>query len=142
MSLRRASCLVLALVCAIGMFLLSMNGCGGAIQQDSILAGKFQHIVIIFQENRSTDNLFHDPVLIANGADIASSGVNSKGKKIRLSPLPLAVPFDFDHQHDAFVEMFDGGKMDGADKVKVVCIVANCPPPNPQFSYVDPGDVQ
>ena len=142
MLLRPASCLVLALVCAVGAFLLGMNGCGRAIQQNSIFAGKFQHIVIIFQENRSTDNLFHDPVLIANGADIASSGVNSKGKKIQLSPLPLAVPFDFDHQHDAFVEMFDGGKMDGADKVKVVCIVANCPPPNPQFSYVDPADVQ
>ena len=36
-----------------------------------------QHVVIIFQENRTPDNLFHDSVLIARGADIAISGVNS-----------------------------------------------------------------
>jgi hypothetical protein len=35
--------------------------------------------VIIFQENRSTDNLFHDPVLMNRGADIASSGQISNG---------------------------------------------------------------
>jgi hypothetical protein len=33
--------------------------------------------VIVFQENRTPDNLFQDPVLIARGADIASSGLNS-----------------------------------------------------------------
>ena len=41
-----------------------------------------EHVVVIFQENRSTDNLFHDKKLIANGADIASFGLNSKGQRI------------------------------------------------------------
>src|SRR5579872_7019943 len=36
---------------------------------------KIQHVVIIVQENRSTDNLFHG----LPGADTASSGLNSSG---------------------------------------------------------------
>ena len=43
---------------------------GGAIKlakapqpETSKAAAAFQHIVIIFQENRTPDNLFHDPVL-------------------------------------------------------------------------------
>jgi phospholipase C len=141
---RRASLLLVTFVLlALGLLIASMNACGGGLPLGNyILAGKFQHIVIIFQENRSTDNLFHDPVLMARGADIATTGVNSKGQKIQLKPLSLATPFDLNHQHKAFVQMFDNGKMDGADKVEVMCVVRNCPPPNPQFSYVNPADVQ
>ncbi len=61
-----------------------------------------QHIVVIFQENRTTDNLFHDPVLIARGADIASSGLNSLGETIPLTPIDLgtagANPQNYDLQ--------------------------------------------
>src|SRR5450755_616865 len=46
----------------------------GAAALTLTTAAVIQHIVIIFQENRSTDNLFHDPVLMARGADLASSG--------------------------------------------------------------------
>jgi hypothetical protein len=52
-------------------------------------AAVFQHIVVIFQENRTPDNLFQDPVLISRGADIASSGLNSAGQTIPLSPIDL-----------------------------------------------------
>jgi phospholipase C len=107
-----------------------------------------QHIVVIFQENRTPDNLFQDPVLIAAGADIASSGVNSLGQTIPLSPIDLGTTgsnpqyYDLLHTYASFVAMYDGGKMDGADLVN--CVPApepNCPP-NPQFKYVDPADVQ
>ncbi len=70
-------------------------------------------MVIIFQENRTPDNLFHDPVLIAAGADIASSGINSKGQRIPLQPLDLGDvgpnPDQYDpvHSHSAFVQMCD-----------------------------------
>ena len=50
----------------------------------TITAG-IQHVVVIFQENRTTDNLFQDSVLISRGADIASSGVNSLARRF-LSP--------------------------------------------------------
>jgi phospholipase C len=112
-------------------------------------AALIQHVVVIFQENRTPDNLFQDPVLINNGADIASYGVNSSGDKITLSPIDLGTAgsnpqnYDLSHAHSAFVSMYDGGKMDGADLIPC-SPAANCPPnahPNPQFMYVMPSDV-
>jgi phospholipase C len=104
--------------------------------------GHFEHVVIIVQENRSTDNLFHDPVLMARGADIATTGVNSRGETIRLAPISLAAKYDLDHSHLAFIRMFDHGKMDGADQVGPSCIAEPCVlPANPQFKYVNPADV-
>jgi len=102
-----------------------------------------QHVIVIFQENRTPDNLFQDPNLIANGADIVSSGINSKGQTIPLQPGALAAVYDLNHAHAAFLQMYDNGKMDGADKVQVYCSTGstNCPPPNPQFAYVYPSDV-
>jgi len=113
-------------------------------------AAVIQRVVVIFQENRTPDNLFQDPVLISRGADIASSGVNSAGQTITLSPIDLGTAgsspqnYDLSHANSAFVSMYDGGKMDGADKIPC-SPAANCPPnahPNPQFMYVMPSDVQ
>jgi phospholipase C len=129
-------------------FGIILNGCagfssGGPSDPPAAFPGKFEHIVIIFQENRTPDNLFQDPVLIANGADIASSGVNSSGQTVPLSPIPLAINYDPDHSHMSFVVMYDGGQMDGADKIPVYCdATPNCLPPNPQFSYVQASDAQ
>jgi phospholipase C len=109
-----------------------------------------QHVVIIFQENRTPDNLFHDPVLIARGADLASSGLNSLGQTIPLRPIDLGTSgsnpqnYGVHHTHAAFVSMYDGGKMDGADLIPCEP-AAECPPkahPSPQFMYVNPADVQ
>jgi hypothetical protein len=109
-----------------------------------------QNVVVIFQENRTPDNLFHDPVLIQRGADIASSGVNSLGQTIPLSPIDLGTTgsnpqnYDLSHTHSAFLSMYDGGKMNGADLIPC-SPAANCPPnahPNPQFMYVNPSDVR
>jgi len=118
-----------------------MNGCGSNPEHNEILAGKFQHIVIIFQENRTPDNLFHDPVLMKAGADIASSGVDSAGRTIPLTPIPLGIDYDLSHAHAAFLAMYDRGKMNGADKVPFGPLNAK-PPNHPQFRYVDPIYVQ
>ena len=101
-----------------------------------------QHVVIIFQENRTPDNLFHDPILIARGADIASSGIDSKGKTRTLTPAALANDWDLGHNHAPFVLEYDGGKMDGADKVPLLC-QPHCPidPAATQYSYVQASDV-
>jgi phospholipase C len=113
-------------------------------------AAVFQHIVVIFQENRTPDNLFQDPVLISRGADIASNGLNSTGQTIPLSPIDLGTTgsnpqnYDLSHANAAFVSMYDGGKMDGANLIPC-SPAANCPPnahPNPQYMYVKPADVQ
>jgi phospholipase C len=98
-----------------------------------------QNVVVIFQENRSPDNLFGSNPKFLPGVDIATSGLNSQGKRIPLTPVPLASNYDVSHAHPAFVSMYDHGKMDGANKIVVVCVkgAKHCPPPNPQFKYVD-----
>jgi len=112
-------------------------------------AAVIQHVVVIFQENRTPDNLFQDSVLIARGADIAQQGKNSSGQTIMLTPIGLGTAgsnpqnYGLSHGHSAFVSMYDGGKMDGADKIPC-SPTAQCPPnahPNPQFRYVIQSDV-
>ena len=100
---------------------------------------KIDHIVIIVQENRTPDNLFHG----FPNADIADAGVDSHGRVIPLTPVPLANHYDLDHSHAAFEAMLDGGKMDGADKIRMTCVqrAPDCLRPHPQFAYVDPGEV-
>jgi phospholipase C len=133
------------LVCTAG-FLISLNGCGGGSQNLAApppTLSKIQHVVVIFQENRSTDNLFHDPKLIAEGADIASTGLNSQGLTVPLMAVPMTAAFNPDHSHSAFLDMYDGGKMDGADKIVLRCPggTTNCVPAGSNFAYVDPADV-
>jgi phospholipase C len=144
--------LSLLILCASAV-LLSLNGCGGGASPPAtgpvtnptgtISPGKIQHVVVVFQENRTPDNLFHDPALIAEGADIASNGLDSSGDSIPLAPTPLGIQYDLDHSHGAFVTQYDNGQMDGSNNVKVGCQpgAVNCPPPNPQFLYVQASDV-
>lgn len=65
--------LSLLLLCTFAI-VLSLNSCGGnsATNTGPIQPGKIEHVVVIFQENRTPDNLFQDPTLIAKGADIAA----------------------------------------------------------------------
>jgi phospholipase C len=123
--------------------LLSLNGCSG-VSQSTLPHVAQAHVVIIFQENRSTDNLFQDPVLISRGANIASSGVNSLGQTIQLVPIELTSGYDPVHSHAAFEDMYNGGAMNGADLIPDTCPtgVTNCAPPNASFAYVEPSEVQ
>jgi phospholipase C len=134
------------------------------------IAGAVLHVVIIFQENRTPDNLFQGLCLAPNGSasscstspsssqyDIASSGVNSLAQTISLMPIDLGTVgsspdnYDLSHAHSAFEDMCDLNlstgvcKMDGADLIPHSCTkgTAGCPPPaNAQFMYVIPADVQ
>ena len=102
-----------------------------------------QHIIIMVQENRSTDSLFQDPVLIARGADIAQSGLDSKGNVIQLQQIPLVTGWGGAHEFFTFNQSYDNGKMDGFDLVSIGCNPAKCNtiPPNPMYSYVNPSDI-
>ena len=136
---------IAAFITSLGTFVASLAGWGGGtIPTQSFpapdqLSQKIQHVVVIFQENRTPDNLFHG----LPGADIANEGVNSAGQIIPLTPISLATDYDLSHAHEAFVQMYDGGKMDGADKIAVTCAqnANDCPPPHPQFKYVNPSEV-
>lgn len=118
--------------------LILLVSLGATIAQAQIsYPNPFKHIVVIVQENRTPDNLFRGlltwPGLNPANYDIATSGVNSKGKKIVLAPVSLGINYDLNHSHTSFVAMYDGGKMDGADKIRCS---GTCPQ-NPQFGYVD-----
>jgi phospholipase C len=112
--------------------------------------GKIQHVVVIFQENRTPDNLFQDPVLISRGADIAGSGKDSTGHTIQLKKVNLEVDYDLSHSHGSFNDMCDLNsatgqcRMDGADLIPVACRkgAKDCPAPDLQFGYVDPTQLQ
>jgi phospholipase C len=109
--------------------------------------GKIQHVVVIFQENRTPDNLFQDPVLINRGADIAQSGKDSTGNTIQLKKVSLQVDYNPDHSHRSFKKMCDLNsvtgqcRMDGANLIPVGCNLGalDCPAPDLQFGYVDPA---
>jgi phospholipase C len=165
--MRCLSTFLATLLLVIAAVLLSINGCGGGSKTTIITTSTppspIQHVVIIFQENRTPDNLFQGLCIAPYGNssacsttpsasqyNIASSGVNSLGQTIPLSSIDLGSAgsnpdqYDLSHAHKAFLDMYDNGKMDGADLIPVGCAkdAANCPPPNPQFMYVNPADVQ
>ncbi len=111
---------------------------GGSAKAD---IPQIKHVVIVFQENRTPDNLFGAFASKLPGADLANAGFNSKGQRIPLVPVPLARGLDLDHSHAAFVEMYDHGRMDGADLIVCQAIRGQSCPPNPQFAYVNASDV-
>src|SRR5579863_1018922 len=134
------------LLCTLGL-LAMLGGCGGGSTLSNTPpppTPKIQHVVVIFQENRTPDNLFQDPVLVSRGADIQNYGIDSKGNKIMLVAGPLNTDYDMGHGHLSFLDLYDNGKMDGADKNGSTCIKGappTCPPPNPWFQYAQPSDV-
>jgi phospholipase C len=131
-------CLSILLVLATAL-LAALNACGTPTTPARLGRGKLLHIVIVVQENRTPDNLFHDPVLMGRGADIASIASTSSGSKVSLEPAPLGVGYDLSHAHEAFLVTYDGGKMDGADKVRVFCDIPPCN--NAAFKYVRASDI-
>jgi len=98
-----------------------------------------QYVIVIMQENRSTDNLFHG----LPKADTANRGLNSKGQEITLTPIQLNNDYDPIHEHQDFEAEYDGGKLDGANNVRINCgpHSHNCPPPNAQYKFVKLADV-
>jgi phospholipase C len=93
----------------------SLNGFG--------LAGRFKHVVVIVQENRTPDNLFNG----FPGADTVRRGLNSKNQYVPLRPIQLGAKYGADHSHTAYVVEYNGGKMNGFDEVQVAC-KGPCPP--------------
>lgn len=72
-----------------------------------------KHVVVILQENRSFDNLFQG----FPGADTVASGTASNGSTVRLQPVSMGHGVDPGHGFTEYYLSFDGGKMDGFDRV-------------------------
>jgi len=118
----------------------SFSARGFAADPSGSPRGKIQHVVIILQENRSTDNLFHG----LPGADTANSGLDSNGNVVQLKQEPLVEIYDFAHTHKAFLNAYDNGKMDGANLNKAQCgISPECKalPPDLNYAYVQRSDI-
>lgn len=101
---------------------------------------KIHHVVIIFQENRSVDNLFNG----LTGADTVRSGKNSDGQRVQLRAVPLTAPYDIGHGHGAFVVERADGKLDGFNNVGSQCQRGKkCLPRNVRaYAYVPRTEVQ
>ncbi len=104
-------------------------------------APAFKHVVIVFQENRTPDNLFGSNPTFEPGVDIATSGVTSRGKTVALGPVAMDGCYDIAHTHAAFEYAlnlgFDAEPLDISSCTQAL-------PPDPHFKYVDnsTGEVQ
>ncbi len=114
---------------AAGIAVAALAACGGSAllrgaqssMPDSTAAAvqgsPIAHVVVIVQENRSVDDLFHG----LPGADTANAGKNSIGGTTKLRPISLSAPYDLYHSHNAFQVEYAGGKMNGFDLDVSVC---------------------
>jgi phospholipase C len=95
-------------------------------------AGKIQHVVIIFQENRSFDNMFNG----YPGADTQAWGLDHLGARVRLTRISETVPYDISHTHAAWQTEYDHGKLDGWDlEVSTPCGTPHTCPPADRRAY-------
>ncbi|MGA8534982.1 MAG: alkaline phosphatase family protein [Candidatus Tumulicola sp.] len=74
----------------------------------SAASQRFKYVIVIVQENRSFDNMFHG----FPGANSANTGMGH-GKVYTLQPVHLKWPYVLNHSHSQFLEDYDNGKMDG-----------------------------
>jgi phospholipase C len=93
-----------------------------------------KHVVIVVQENRSFDNLFHG----FKGADYADYGYTHDGVLLKLRPTSLAGP-DVSHEWRDAVNDWDGGRMDGFDQNP---LGPSRPAGAYAYQYVDPRYVK
>ncbi|MGB6602648.1 MAG: alkaline phosphatase family protein [Candidatus Cybelea sp.] len=124
----------LASVLRLASTLLLLVGCNGGGGSPASLplsrhpgsgssTSPIQHVVIVVQENRT----FNDFFATFPGADGTTIGKTAKEPNckppikagiIELSKVPLAVPSDLDHTYPGYKIAYDGGKLDGFDKVQ------------------------
>jgi phospholipase C len=75
-----------------------------------------RHVIIVIQENRSFDNLFHG----FRGADTADTGFAHDGTRVPLQAVSLTAAYDIGNGLEAFKRSYDNGKMDAFDEREVV----------------------
>lgn len=132
------------LFAAISFLLISLGATFSSAQNSAI-----QHVIVVIQENRTPDNLFQDPNLIADGADIVAKTTGGKCGSVAVQLQPRSLGPDCvnpDHNHNTgWLPSYDSGNMDGACKLGFgkTCSPGGpaCPNTNyphcPQYAYVD-----
>ena len=89
------------------------------------------HIIVVVQENRSFDNLFHG----FPGADTASRGLRHDGTSVPLVSVPLSESYDIEHGEQNFLRAYDNGRNDGFD-------IEDPTSPTHPYGFVQQSDVQ
>jgi phospholipase C len=116
----------------------------------------FKHVIVIVQENRTPDNLFHGLCVAPYGTatscsatpsaaqyDIQTSSWLDKSARVTPQPIPLANTYDLNHSHKGWVAQCDAAtgttqcRMDGSAGVSCRAAKGQSCPPMPQFRYVD-----
>jgi phospholipase C len=91
---------------------------GIALAQDpSGVQGKIKHVIVVIQENRTTDNLFGSNPTFETGVNISpQAGLpsNCSTYTMPLAPQPLYTTWDIGHSYEDFQDMWNGGAMNGA----------------------------
>jgi phospholipase C len=103
-------------------------------------SGKIHHVVIIFQENRSVDDLFNG----FPGADTVRSGTNSEGQQVPLKPVSLTAPYDLGHSNSSFKVEYADGKMNGFSNVHSICksVIVCTPRDIRAYGFVPRGEAK
>lgn len=131
------------------------GGSSGALHVARYAAGSspIQHVVVIVQENRSFDNLFHG----FPGANTATIGYGKSGKTFTLVEDPLKWTWDLRHDHPQFLEDYDRRKGDGfEDQIRGFKTGCSDPSNHPTcwriytapsmrqmaYAYVNPAQIQ
>jgi phospholipase C len=103
--------------------------------------GKIKHIVIIIQENRTFDNIFHGFSEPSGAkADYADYGCDQNGKQLALQSIPFENLASWSNSHNNFVQSYDNGKLDGFYAANASTQYANTA--NYGLSYLPQTEVQ
>jgi len=70
-----------------------------------------QHVVIVLQENRTLENIFH----AYPGANTVDYGLDHNGNKVTLTATHLMVPWDPSHTYSNWLTEYNNGGMNGFD---------------------------
>jgi phospholipase C len=101
-----------------------------------VAGSPIQHVIIVLQENRTFDNLFHG----YPGTDYATSGKSSTGRRIPLQPVHLMTPWDPSHDYSDWETEYNDGAMNGFDRITID--YGSGAPKNFAYSYALQSDVQ
>lgn len=144
---------------------ITVTGMSGTLTNHATIGlsvGQITHVVIIFQENRTPDNLFQglctytgspgcDPTgTNTSKYNIASQGTTSTGEVVQLTPAAdgLVTTYDLGHSHYAFLDacQYDASSnscgMDGSDLIPCTPNKGTTCPKLASFQYVPASYVQ
>ena len=110
---------------------------------------RFQHIIVVVQENRTPDDLFQglcmppfgNPKACGTGAgqfDIQGHAYDITGKKVLLAPVPLGNAYDPSHSHSAFEKMCNPNRTSHYPCNRNTGLSISGCPARCSFQYVDP----